>query len=233
MKKLWLLALWATLILWTLAGCWGNKEVNNTNNVNTNTWSTEEFISEKSEVVQYNDKIINLSKKCAESEDLIWTLYDAYSEDNTSFKVEDIQNAINSTIKLCSDNLQEVNNAWDWEWDSSLKDWSVEFLSREIEYYQKFSELLPYLTKWDLTEDEKAIHDSLLTEIQSIEERLWKATKDLTPIQRQFAKKYDFELENDIEENNEWTIDDETNEWTTNEEPANEEENIPSEEISE
>lgn len=224
MKKLWLLALWATLILWTLAGCWGNKEVNNTNNVNTNTWSTEESISEKSEVVQYNDKIINLSKKCAESEDLIWTLYDAYSEDNTSFKVEDIQNAINSTIKLCSDNLQEVNNAWDWEWDSSLKDWSVEFLSREIEYYQKFSELLPYLTKWDLTEDEKAIHDSLLTEIQSIEERLWKATKDLTPIQRQFAKKYDFELENDIEENDEWTID---------EEPINEEENIPSEEISE
>jgi hypothetical protein len=224
MKKLWLLALWATLILWTLAGCWSNKEVNNTNNVNTNTWSTEESISEKSEVVQYNDKIINLSKKCAESEDLIWTLYDAYSEDNTSFKVEDIQNAINSTIKLCSDNLQEVNNAWDWEWDSSLKDWSVEFLSREIEYYQKFSELLPYLTKWDLTEDEKAIHDSLLTEIQSIEERLWKATKDLTPIQRQFAKKYDFELENDIEENDEWTID---------EEPINEEENIPSEEISE
>jgi len=224
MKKLWLLALWATLILWTLAGCWSNKEVNNTNNVNTNTWSTEESISEKSEVVQYNDKIINLSKKCAESEDLIWTLYDAYNEDNTSFKVEDIQNAINSTIKLCSDNLQEVNNAWDWEWDSSLKDWSVEFLSREIEYYQKFSELLPYLTKWDLTEDEKAIHDSLLTEIQSIEERLWKATKDLTPIQRQFAKKYDFELENDIEENDEWTID---------EEPINEEENIPSEEISE
>lgn len=217
MKKFWLLALWITLIAWTLAGCWSNKEVNTKENIDSaNTWASNENITSENNVVKYNDEIINLARKCTESEDLVWTLYDAYTDDNTSFKVEDIQTAINNTIKECNDDFQKVNSIWDWDWDSLLKDWALEFIWKEIEYYQKFSELLPYLTKWPLSEEEMAIHDSLLAEVQAIDEKLWEANENLGPIQKQFSIKYNFELDND-EENDELTVNDDEEDITNEE----------------
>jgi hypothetical protein len=233
MKKLRLLALWSTLILWTLAGCWSSNEQanSNINNNTNNTWTVT--TTESNPVVAYHNNIINLTTKCAESEDLVRTLYDTYNEDNTSFKIEDIQDAINRTINECSNDLQEIYNLWDWNWDSSLKIWATEFIEKTIKLYQKLGESLPYLEKWNVTEDEKKAYDSIIAEIQSIVEEWWEANKNLSSLQTQFAQRYSFELKNDDEENNEWTIDEEANGWTSNEEAVNEEENIPSEEISE
>ena len=144
-------------------------------------------------IINYNDSIVNLATKCVEAEDNIRTIYE-----NENAEIEDVKASINDTIKECKDRLQELNNLWDWEWDSSLKDWTATFLEKEIEYYQRFNELLPYLYKQELTESEKATYDTLSEQLGKIDEDLSKASDNLEALQTQFAEKYNFDLEDEI-----------------------------------
>ena len=159
-----------------------NDYIYNTQNYNTNTT-----------VIEYNDNIVNLTISCSESEDNIRAIYEDENAD-----IEDIKTSINNTIKECKNDLQKVNNLWNWKWDSSLKDWATRFLEKEVEYYQKFYELLPYLYKQELTGNEKATYDSLSEQLGKIDEDLSKASDNLEALQTQFAKKYSFDLEDEI-----------------------------------
>ena len=141
-------------------------------------------------IINYNDSIVNLATKCVEAENNIRTIYE---DENAG--IEDVKTSINDTIKECKNGLQELNILWDWKWDSSLKDWTATFLEKEIEYYQKFYELLPYLYKQELTENEKTTYDTLSEQLGKIDEDLSKASEDLETLQTQFSENHNFDLE--------------------------------------
>lgn len=195
MKKFSFLALlWVIVIFGTLAGCGDNKQVN-TDEIN-GTWDfiIEDVTWEADAVVSYNDKLVDLASSCMVSEDAIWNIYD----DETS-SIEQIQAAISGTVSVCSSVKEQINDLWDWEWDGNLKDGVLTIIEKEIAYYVKFSELLPYLEKEELSEEEKAIYDSLFAEVESIDKELLEANDNLVSIQEQFAKDHWYELESEIQ----------------------------------
>ena len=197
MKKFWLLALWIILVAWTLAGC-NNKENN------TSDFIIEDITWENDAVINYNDTLVDLASNCIISEEAIWELYD-----DVSSSIEDIQTAIKNTNKECSDAAEKIEKLGDWEWDSSLKDWVLAILKKEIAYYTKFSELLPYLEKEDLTEEEKWILDEIYTEVETLDDELNEANENLVVLQENFAKNHWYELEAKDEDTTDEVLDEE------------------------
>jgi hypothetical protein len=186
MKKIRLLALlWVILVAGSLAGCGGDKESNNT-------WDfiIEDITWENDAVINYNDTLVDLASECIISEDNIWNTYD-----NENSTAEDVIKAIDNTISQCSNAWNKIDDLWDWEWDSSLKDWVLDIIEKEINYYSKFKELLPYLEKEELTEEEKTEYDAIYSEIETLDKELSEANENLMTIQEKFASDYGFELE--------------------------------------
>ena len=186
MKKIRLLALlWVILIAGSLAGCGGDKE-------SDNTWDfiIEDITWKNDAVINYNDTLVDLASECIISEDNIWNTYD-----NENSTAEDVIKAIDNTISQCSNAWNKIDDLWDWEWDSSLKDWVLDIIEKEINYYSKFKELLPYLEKEELTEEEKAEYDAIYSEIETLDKELSEANENLMTIQEKFASDYGFELE--------------------------------------
>lgn len=175
-----LILLGILIISTTLAGCWNNK-------INNETWNPT---TENSDVINYNDNLMDYALSCVSSENDIWSAYDKSST------IEDIENIINSTITRCNDSSEKINNLWDRNWDSSLKDAVLAIVKSEINYLWKFNELLPYIEKENLTEEEKSNYDSIIAEIETINNELNEANNKITITQEQFAEKYWFELEN-------------------------------------
>lgn len=187
MKKFWILSLlWAILIFWTLGWCWKQTNTENDSS-NLNAENTSEA------VISYNDTLVDLASKCIGLED---NIRDAY--DNAS-SIEDIQQAINNTIEECTDVWKSIKDLGDREWDSSLKDWVVTIIEKEIAFYSKFNELLPYLEKEELTEDEKWTYDKIFTEVESLDQELSEASQNLTQIQEEFSNKHGYKLEGEQE----------------------------------
>lgn len=189
MKNLKILSLlWVALIAWTLAGCGNNQTTQN-----NNSWDLIiEEIDTNTDVIAYNDNLVDTAQQCFLSEETIWTTYE-----NESATTEDIQAAINSTVNTCRDTIDNINALGGWEWDTSLKDGIVAILEKDIEYYSKFSELLPYLDITDeLTEDQAAVYDEIVNQINNIDDELSTANEDLMRIQETFASNHGYELDN-------------------------------------
>lgn len=187
MKKIRILSLlWVILFIGTLAGCGNNKP--------DWTWDfiIEDITWENEAVINYNDTLVNLASQCIISEDAIRNVYN-----NETSEIEDFQKSIDNTISECTNALKNIENLGDWEWDSSLKDWVLNIIQKEIDYYSKFKELLPYMEKEDLTDNEVSIYNNLFSEIESLDDELSQANKKLMSIQEAFAKNYWFELESE------------------------------------
>jgi hypothetical protein len=184
--------LWVAFIAGTLAGCW-NKD-------NEGDFIIEDITSENEAVINYNDNLVDLASKCLASEDTIWTTYN-----DANSTTDDIISAINNTISECSNTSDEINKLWDWEGDNSLKSWILDIIEKEINYYTKFSELLPYLEKEDLSDEEKADYDVIYAEVETLDKELSDANDNLLVVQEQFAKNHWFELEEPAEETTEET----------------------------
>lgn len=195
MKKIRLLTLlWIILFAGTLAGCL-NSSNNNSNNTEAEPEATWDFIIEditweKDEVISYNDSLVDLASQCIVSEDSVWNVYD----DENAW-VEDIQDAISKTIAECNTAKENIKKLGDWEWDSSLKDWVLNIIEKEIAYFSKFSELLPYLEIEEPTEEEEDAYNNLFLTIETLDGELSQANDNLITIQEQFAKAHWFELE--------------------------------------
>lgn len=192
-----LVLLWAILITWTLVGCWSNKQSDN------NPWEDvviEDITWQTDEVISYNDKLVELASQCIISENDIWNAYD----DNSSS--EDVQEAINNTITKCTNINEEINKLWDREWDSSLKDWVLKVIEKEIAYYTKFSEIIPYIWKEEISEEENSKYESLLNEIDLLDKELNESNDNLMTIQEEFAKNHGFQLEANETANNDIII---------------------------
>ena len=188
-KTRFLTLLWVVLISGTLAGC-----LNNSNNESDWTWDfiIEDTTWETDAVINYNDTLVDLAFNCIMSENNIRNVYD-----NESTETEDMQKAIDNTIDECTKAWDDINKLWDREWDSSLKDWVLYIIEKEIEYYTKFSELLPYLQKDELTDEESETYNNLFTEVETLDSELSQANENLISIQEEFAKNHWFELESE------------------------------------
>jgi len=187
MKKFRLLTLlWIALVAGTLAGCWSD---------NNDDFIIEDITWENEAVINYNDNLVDIASQCLLSEDGIWNTYD-----NADSTTEDIINAINNTVSECSKASEGISKLWDREGDSSLKDGVLSIIDKEVAYYSKFSELLPYLEKEELTDEEKANYDAIYAEVEAIDDELMHANDELLTIQEQFAKNHGFELEEVAEE---------------------------------
>ncbi len=187
MKKFWVLSLlWVILIFWTLAWCWNKQE-----NTDTSDVVIEDISWETDAIINYNDTLVELASKCVMSEDNIRDAYDSESS------LEDIQSSISDIINECTNVWESIKNLGDWEWDSSLKDWVIAVIEKEIAYYSKFSEVLPYLQKEELTEDEKWIYDKIFAEVEVLDKELSEASQNLTAIQEEFSKNHWYKLEDE------------------------------------
>lgn len=184
-KNRFLALLWFIVITWTLAGCWSNN------------WDfiIEDTSSQTDAVIKYNDSLVDTASACIASENII---RDTYDNENSS--IDDIKTAINNTIKECTSAKKNINSIWDWEWDSSLKDWILNIIEKYITYYTKFSEVLPYLEQEEITEEQNGKYESLLAEIESLDNELNEANNTLVVIQEQFANNHWFELESNEED---------------------------------
>ena len=189
MKKIRLLSLlWIVLIAGTLAGCWNNEQ----QTVSNDSWDfvIEDISWENDAVINYNDELVDMASNCIISEDNIRNTYD---DENAS--IEDIKSAIDSTINVCTEAGKNIETLWDWEWDSSLKDWVLNIIEKYIAYYTKFSEILPYVAQEEVTEEQNEAYQSLLAEIEALDNELSEANNNLIAIQEQFASNHWFELE--------------------------------------
>lgn len=183
MKKFKILAiLWVVLVAGTLAGCQKNN----------NNWDIIiEDITTNDAVINYNDNLVDLASQCIVSEDAVWT---AYNDESAS--ADDIQNAITNTLNECNSAIDSIQNLWWREWDTSLQEWVLVILRKDLEYYAKLSELVPYLwTEDQLTEEQAAAYDTIVDEIERIDSELNEANNNLISIQEQFAINHGYELE--------------------------------------
>lgn len=166
--------------------CLNSKKSNTENNTTSNTENSVWMIND---VVDYNNTLKDLATRCTTTENKIIENY------NKNDSNADVQQAINDAIKDCENVKNKINKIWSREWDSSLKDWIIAVVEKEIDYFNKFNELLPYLDKEWLNKEEKIIYDTLLYDAESIDQELNKSIEDLRDIQEEFARNHWFKLE--------------------------------------
>ena len=186
MKNVKLLALlWVVVVAWTLTWC-GNK--------NANLWVNDgwDLIIEDNTpaydaVIDYNDSLVDIASQCIISENNIPTDYEN--------GLDSIQTAINNTLTQCQSSIDQINALGDWEWDSSLREWIVNILELDIAYFSKFSELLPYLASEELPEEDADKYNTLVNEINAIDQEMEAANNKLILIQEEFAVNHGYELQ--------------------------------------
>ena len=187
MKKVrFLTLLWVVVLAGTLAWCWGNK---NTNTETNNQWDLiiEDTTGTYDAVIAYNDTLVEIASQCIISENDIPTDYEN--------GLDNIKVAINNVLAQCQSSIDQINALWDWEWDSSLREGIVKVLSLDISYFTKFSELLPYLTSDELSEEDASKYETLVNEINAIDQEMETANNDLISIQETFAANHGYELQ--------------------------------------
>jgi len=146
-------------------------------------------------VVAYNDSLVDFASICIDSEDAVWATYQ-----DESASIQDIETAIDNTISQCGTAKDKVNALWARDGDNTLKDSIVAILEKDIQYYTKFKEILPYLEMDELTEEQTAAYDAIISEIEVIDAELTQANNDLIAIQEEFAVNNWFDLQNIEEE---------------------------------
>ena len=160
------------------------------NNVQSKNITDNEYDKSDYSAVNYNDNLIDIAKKCVSSEDKVRELYD-----NDNSATEDITLAINNTINVCKNSVEQINKLWDWEWDSTLRDWVLNVTAITTLYYMEFLKIVPYLDIDELDNVQEEKYNSILTKLEEIDAKLDEANNDLSSIQIKFAKKFWFELE--------------------------------------
>ena len=84
---------------------------------------------------------------------------------------------------------------WDFDKDSSLKDAVVKLLSTEVDYLEKFWSTSHYRNIDNITDEDKAAYDSLVSDLYLAEETLNDQFSSLQQSQELFAAKHWLKLE--------------------------------------
>ena len=100
------------------------------------------------------------------------------------------------SIRIRNSSIASIENLGWREEDNSLQEGVLVILRKDLEYYTKLSELVPYLWIEDqLTEEQAATYDTIVDEIERIDSELNEANNNLILIQEQFASNHGYELE--------------------------------------
>ena len=141
------------------------------------------------DVIDYNDKILDLTAECINNEDEISDLIDRGGSS------KQVEKTANNIINICKNSIEQLTKLWGWEWDTSLKDWALKYVALNVVYYQQFLELVPYLDIDNLSITQEKQYNSILEKMDETNEKLAVMSKDLENLQKKFANKFWYQLE--------------------------------------
>ena len=174
MKNLGVLVFWLFILSWMIVWC-SSKEV------------------EEDEIVVYNDNIRILWEKCIEAGDSMRNIYDSYNWGS----VEDVKSAIDSAVSECKDSMFQINDMEDIDGDGSLKDGVILLIQKMLEQYEKLYESLQFLPLLEegLWEEDAEIYETIVEDLGSLSVEIQDLNKNVFDIQRWFAEKYWYVVE--------------------------------------
>ena len=180
-----------------------NNYTNNTNNTKKQDYTNVVNTSNQTydDVIEYNDALVDFATSCVYSENEVRDRFDAYSGaslDDLKTALDDLMVALNDTIQSCSNARDEIIALWGREWDNSLKDGVLAVVKKDIEYYTKFKELLPYLEKENFSDEEQKRYDKLMEDLDVLNTELTDVNDNLTKIQEDFSANHWYTLEEKI-----------------------------------
>ncbi len=157
---------------------------------NDNNGGLEVIEIDNSDVIAYNDALVDIASQCYDAEEAIWTAYEA--EDG-----EAMQSAVDSTISACQNTIEQLQSVEAWEEDSSLKDAIIPVIEKEIEYCDNFHGLVEFL--WadldNLSEEDATRYEAVVAQFDTILSEIDEVNNDLASVQETFAANHGYELE--------------------------------------
>lgn len=141
------------------------------------------------DVQEYNNSFVAIVRECTDSTQVLFESFE--TEWST---IESIITSLENSIEICSKAETKASKMWDYEWDSSLKDGTVNLLSTEVNYLQKFKSTSPYWNIENITDDDKAQYDGLVNELYAEQENLNAQFETLIQIQSDFAANHKLKL---------------------------------------
>ena len=174
MKKFGVFALWLVILSWVIVWC-SSKQ------------------ADEDQVIVYNGNIISLWEKCIEAGESMWNIYNWYSKWST----EDVKSAIDDAVSQCKDSMFQINDLWGMDWDDSLKDGVIVLIQKMLEQYEKLYEILPFLPLLDegLVEEDLRTYEQIVEDLDSLGVEIQDLNKNLVEIQRWFAERYWYEVD--------------------------------------
>jgi len=199
------------LVTWTLAWCSDdtNNKTDNQNGTIENV-TIENSTNNLDTVINYNNTLVDITKDCIET---AYTTRWILSSEST---IQEMEDSTNKAIEDCTNSINSINNLWERENDSSLKDGALNLLNKYVTWFTKFKEVIPYINGEVSTDNEDWNFDNIMKEISEIGDEINTSNFELSTIQDRFAEAYGFPLET-IEDNYEVESTDKTKDTYTTE----------------
>ena len=142
------------------------------------------------DIVEYNDTLVSIVKECTDANQ---ALFQTFQADQAT--IDSITSSLQSNIDICNEAKKKALVLWDYEKDSSLKDAVVNLLVTEVDYLQKFWLTERYRNIDNLTDEDKADYDWLVSSLNESQNLLNQQFTNLQDVQEGFAAKYGLKLE--------------------------------------
>ncbi|MDR2415363.1 MAG: hypothetical protein LBD75_01820 [Candidatus Peribacteria bacterium] len=140
------------------------------------------------DVVNYNDKIVDLANKCLTAENLMWS---AIEEEN----YDSAKTLYTTSLETCASVQANIAALDSYKEDGSLRDAADALLQAEIAYLQKFGDVLTYREYDELTPEQEAAYTAIQDELSTIEAEVTVANTNFVTIQETFSTTHGYELE--------------------------------------
>ncbi|MDR0370107.1 MAG: hypothetical protein LBH96_06550 [Candidatus Peribacteria bacterium] len=140
------------------------------------------------DVIDYNDKLVELAETCFTAENLMW---DAVDQENYTLANE----LLSSSIETCQKTQTDTAAMEGYNDDTDLRDAVDALLQAEVAYLTKFQEALPYRELDEMSDEENANYEAIEAELDILDEASVAASNNLVSIQEAFSTKHGYELE--------------------------------------
>lgn len=139
-------------------------------------------------VIEYNNNLVDVALACIDSEDAVWVAY-------LSWTSEQLKAAINNTISVCMESVNQIKEFWARNGDDTLQKAIINYVSNIIVYYNKMKKIVPYKDIEKLSESQEEAYNKIINEINEFGTKLDGFSDEIRNAQEKFAKKYRYELE--------------------------------------
>jgi hypothetical protein len=135
------------------------------------------------DVVDYNDKLVDLAETCFTAENLMW---DAVDQENYGIA----NDLLTSSIDTCTKAQTDTAAMEGYNEDTDLRNAVDGLLKAEVAYLTKFQEALPYRELEELSDEENAAYEAIEAELDALDEASVAASDSLVAIQETFSTKH-------------------------------------------